>query len=73
MKRIEQNHWYIHDNKMSIGLTHNHVSIDIKTDGEFVVYTLEVIDEKRALIEFNNGDLVTKALDVFGKDIVEIE
>ena len=33
----------------------------------------EVIDEKRDLIEFNNGDLVTKALDVFGKDIVEIE
>ena len=33
----------------------------------------EVIDEKKDLIEFNNGDLVTKALDVFGKDIVEIE
>ena len=53
MKRIEQNHWYIQDNKMSIGLTHNHVSIDIKTDGEFVVYTLEVIDEKRERLYFD--------------------
>lgn len=41
---------------------------DIKAGNKY-----EVIDEKRDLIEFDNGDLVTKALDVFGKDLVEIE
>ena len=33
----------------------------------------EVIDEKRDLIEFDNGDLVNKAIDIFGKDLVDIE
>ena len=32
-----------------------------------------VIDENRDLIEFDNSDLVSKALDVFGKDLVDIE
>lgn len=41
---------------------------DIKAGNKY-----EVIDEKRDLIEFDNGNLVTKALDVFGKDLVEIE
>ena len=33
----------------------------------------EVIDEQRDLIEFDNGDLVNKAIDIFGKDLVDIE
>ena len=33
----------------------------------------EIIDEKRDLIEYENGDLVNKAIDIFGKDLVEIE
>ena len=32
-----------------------------------------VIDEKRDLIEVSNGDLVNKAIDIFGKDLVDIE
>lgn len=33
----------------------------------------DVVEEKRDLIEFDNGDLVNKAIDVFGKDLVDIE
>ncbi len=32
-----------------------------------------VIDETRDLVELSNSDLVSKALDVFGKDLVDIE
>ena len=32
-----------------------------------------VIDETRDLVVFSNSDLVSKALDVFGKDLVDIE
>ena len=32
-----------------------------------------LIDEDRDLIQFDNGDLVSKALDIFGKDLVDIE
>ncbi len=32
-----------------------------------------VIEEKRDLIEYDNGDLVNKALDIFGKELVDIE
>ena len=41
---------------------------DIKAGNKY-----EVIDEKRDLIEFDNGDLVNKAIDIFGKDLVDIE
>ncbi len=33
----------------------------------------EIVDEKSNLIEFDNGDLVNKAIDIFGKDLVDIE
>ena len=32
-----------------------------------------VIDEKRDLIEVSNSDLVSKAIDIFGKELVDIE
>ena len=32
-----------------------------------------LIDEERDLLQFDNSDLVSKALDVFGKDLVDIE
>ncbi len=32
-----------------------------------------LIDEDRDLIQFDNSDLVSKALDIFGKDLVDIE
>ena len=70
MKRIEQDHWYIHDNKMSISLSHNCVNIDIKTDGEFVVYTLEVVDEKQEKIHFDFYSL-EKAI-TFAEEVVSI-
>ena len=70
MKRIEQDHWYIHDNKMTISLSHNCVNIDIKTDGEFVVYTLEVVDEKQEKIHFDFYSL-EKAI-TFAEEVVSI-
>jgi len=33
----------------------------------------EVVEEKRNLIEKSQGDLVTKAINIFGKDLVDIE
>ena len=33
----------------------------------------ENVDKKSNLIEFDNGDLVNKAIDIFGKDLVDIE
>ena len=57
-----------HDQIEMIGTSISTIKKDLKAGNKY-----EVIDEKRDLIEFNNGDLVTKALDVFGKDIVEIE
>ncbi len=32
-----------------------------------------LIDEERDLLQFDNSDLVSKALDIFGKDLVDIE
>ena len=32
-----------------------------------------VVEEDRELIQFDNSDLVSKALDIFGKDLVDIE
>lgn len=53
MKRIEKDHWYITDNKLSISLMSQYVDIEVMKNDKFVFYKLRVIGGDREELVFN--------------------
>lgn len=53
MKRIDLDHWFVGDNKLSISLMKFFVRITICKNDDYIFYGLEVYDDNRVCLIFN--------------------
>ena len=53
MPRIELNHWFIKDNKLSISLWHFYVAINMFLYDDEIIFQLKVNDDEKNYMGFN--------------------